>query len=105
MAASKYKTSKLKAKKARKPKWKSVLLEAMDLPIETDALTPKLTMVGKSNLLIENHKGVLQYNLKMVRFLTHEGVLEIMGSNLILKQLAYGRAYINGVVECVKFLE
>jgi len=105
MAAKKHKATKLKTYKVRKPKFKSMLLEAMDLPVETDALTPKLTMVGKSKLLIENHNGVLQYNSNLVRFLSHEGTLEIKGNGLILKQLAYGRAYINGVIECISYLE
>ncbi len=47
-------------------------------------------------MLVENHKGVLQYDKSNVRLLTHEGILHITGENLELLELAAGRAYVRG---------
>ncbi|MEL7602048.1 MAG: YabP/YqfC family sporulation protein [Bacillota bacterium] len=96
MARRPVKSRKRQAKPWKPSRWKRALLGALDLPVETEPTVPKLTMVGRGDLLVENHKGVLQYDKSNVRLLTHEGVLHITGENLELLELAVGRAYVRG---------
>lgn len=98
--------AKAKRKKQKRPRrsfWKRRLLTALDLPAETEPTVPKLTAVGRSDLLVENHMGVLQYDSAGIRLLTHEGVLEIQGEKLELSELAAGRAYVRGKLALIRF--
>ncbi len=108
MAAKKKKSPGTKSpKKGRglKAPWNRQLLTKLDLPVETDATVPKLTMVGRGDLLVENHTGVLRYDSACIRLTTHEGVLEIGGTDLELRELSTGRAYIRGGIAHIAYLE
>lgn len=71
-------------------------LRAMDLPEEVDPHVPKLTMLGGSDLMVENHTGILQYNDELVRLMTHEGIIRITGKNLALTEFGSERVYLRG---------
>lgn len=97
--------AKLPQKRPRKAPWNRQLLTKLDLPVETDATVPKITMVGRGDLLVENHTGVLQYDPVQIRLTTHEGVLEIKGIELQLLELSTGRAYVRGTVAQIGYEE
>ena len=80
----------------RRKKWKRVVLEALDLPQEADGETVKVTMIGRSDLLVENHRGILEYALEYVRLLSGDGVIRVEGRELMLSEFGAGRAYVRG---------
>ncbi len=59
-------------------------LVRLGVPQEIATRTPKLTMLGTGQLLIENHKGLIEYSSETVRVKTHSGSLEVSGSDLLL---------------------
>ncbi len=78
------------------------LLKIMDLPIETEGNICKLTMVGRSDLLIENHTGIFQYANQSIKLHTQDGMLCITGNDLALMELGMERAYVRGRINgCV----
>ena len=80
----------------RRKKWKRVVLEALDLPQEADGETVKVTMIGRSDLLVENHRGILEYALEYVRLLSGDGGIRGEGRELMLSEFGAGRAYVRG---------
>lgn len=80
----------------RRKKWKRVVLETLDLPLEADGETVKVTMIGRSDLLVENHRGILEYALEYVRLLSGDGVIRVEGRELMLSEFGAGRAYVRG---------
>ncbi len=72
------------------------ILRALDLPEESDARVPKFTMLGSSDLLVENHSGILQYSEELVRLMTPEGVVRIHGESLELTEFGGERVYLRG---------
>ena len=78
------------------------LLEAADLPAET-AGEPRLTQVGRSNLLVENHRGVFEYRAGCVRLKTRDGMLLVTGGELIIRELSKERMLIAGRIDSVGF--
>lgn len=72
------------------------LLRALDLPEETDSRVPKITMLGTGDLLVENHTGILQYGDSIVRLMTPEGVVRILGEALELTEFGMQRVYLKG---------
>ncbi len=79
------------------------LLKSLDLPEETSGAAPKCTLLGRSDLLVENHGGVLQYGPDCIRLYTSEGVLAISGEELLLSELGKERAYVEGRVQGITY--
>ncbi len=77
--------------KKRKLNWKS-----LDFPEELDPNIPKITILGRGDLLLENHMGVMQYTLESARLMTGQGCLVITGEQLRLCELGSDRVYIRG---------
>ncbi len=72
------------------------LVSALSLPPEIDLSLPKLTMYGRSELLLENHRGVLGYTGDEARFLTEDGIVTIWGSGMELFEFSSERASLRG---------
>lgn len=82
----------------RRKKWKKAVFRALDLPEEADGNTIKITMIGRGDLLVENHKGILQYAVEHIRLLSSDGVIRIEGTALMLSEFGMGRAYVRGEI-------
>lgn len=104
MADWKRKRKRRPAKKApgrKRIKLRRTLLAALDLPEETEPTVHKLTMVGGSDLVVENHCGVLKYLSGQVRLAVHGGVLCIQGEKLELLEMSASRAYVRGEIQSI----
>ena len=73
-------------------------LQALDLPVDADGTVLKITMVADTDLLIENHKGVIRYTENFIRFHSDHGIIRVEGQQLQLSEFAAERAYVRGVV-------
>lgn len=84
---------KKKKKKALEPEiqpkasLKEKFSELLDLPKEIVLNIPKITLVGKSDMMLENYKGIIEYDDKRIRINTGIGVLRITGSGLCIKEI------------------
>ena len=54
----------------------------LELPKEVCSDIPKITIIGFDEILIENFKGILEYEEFFVRVNTHIGIININGYNL-----------------------
>ncbi len=59
----------------------------LEMPKEIYTNEPKITIVGFNEMLIENYKGILEYEEYYVKVNTHIGVVNINGFNLKLEQM------------------
>ena len=57
-----------------------------------------IEMLGRSRLLIENHKGIRCYNNELIVIDTPQGVLEVKGKGLSLKIMMRHKLLICGFV-------
>ena len=80
------------------------MTEALDLPKEVLLDLPLISMTGKEELTVENHKGILAYGDECIRIGTKAGTLKISGSVLHLKQLTADALVVGGEIICVEFL-
>ena len=84
-------------RKARK------LDEILEIPVELSTNNPKITIVGFERLLIENYKGILEYQDYFVRVNTYIGIININGFNLQLEEMTSGDLLVIGKIENVDF--
>ena len=82
---------------------KRKLTEVFELPKESVLNIPYLTMIGREEIVIENYKGIIEYNENIVRINTGIGVLVIEGRNLLLKNILIECIVITGTIISVCF--
>ena len=76
--------------------------EILDLPKEVGTNIPKITMLGFGELLIENYKGILEYEEFFVRISTHIGIININGYNLNLETMTNDDIKVTGKIESIE---
>ena len=73
----------------------------LEMPREISCNEPKLTIQGFKELLIENFKGILEYEDFYVRINTSIGTININGFNLKLKQMTDEDIMISGKIDSI----
>lgn len=75
----------------------------LEIPQDIILDLPRITMLGNKQLLIENHKGIIEYTPSLVRIKLNQGELIIRGRNLILGNLQIEQILVEGTVEDLKY--
>lgn len=83
---------------------KAAISDALELPGEITLNLPKIILVGYNQMLIENHKGVIEYTPQKVRLNSGIGVIKIEGTDLNLKNIAIDNIIITGKIKTVSFI-
>ena len=79
------------------------IVNILDIPREITTNTPKIVVTGFDEILIENYKGILEYEDFFVRISTHIGFININGFNLKLNQMSDDDIVISGKIENLDF--
>ena len=74
----------------------------LEIPKEIATSTPRLIIRGFQELLVENYKGVLEYEENFIRIATYIGIVNINGINLKLNQMKDDTVFIYGQIESEK---
>ena len=77
----------------------------LELPQEVISNKPKLTIIGFSEMLIENYKSILEYEDYYVKINTHIGAININGLNLRLKEMTGDDIMVIGNIDSLDFEE
>lgn len=75
----------------------------LDIPREVGSEVPKITVTGFDEILIENFKGILEYEDFFARISTHIGNVNINGFNLKLSQMTEDDILVSGKIENIDF--
>ena len=82
---------------------KSKINRMLEVPEEVDLKVPKLTILKFEEVLIENYKGILEYQDFFVRIQTYIGIININGFNLTLEEMTVDDVIVKGKIESVDF--
>mgnify|MGYP004510921279 FL=1 len=86
-----------------KKKGNSRLNNILEFPEEISNNEPKITIIGFKKIMVENYKGILEYENFFVRLNTTIGVLNINGFNLSLNEMTDEDLIITGKIESIDF--
>lgn len=89
--------------KKNKKKNNSRLNNILEFPEEISNNEPKITIIGFKKIMVENYKGILEYENFFVRLNTTIGVLNINGFNLSLNEMTDEDLIITGNIENIDF--
>ncbi len=70
---------------------------------DTHLNAPIITSIGKSELFLENYKGILECTEEIIKISTSVGVINIKGSNLWVKEFSKDNLKIFGKFESICF--
>ena len=75
----------------------------LEIPKEISTDLPKITILGFKQMLIENYKGVLEYQDFYIRISTYIGILNINGYELYLEEMTSDDLMVTGKIESFDF--
>ena len=87
------------------PKKESRIKKLLEMPREITTNESKITIVSFQEMLIENYKGVLEYENYYVRVNTYIGIMNINGFNLNLNQISSDDLIITGRITSIEIEE
>lgn len=93
----------LKKKKRRKLRPVEWAAETLGLPMETESSILKVTMLGHRKALVENHRGVHAYTEQGITLDGPEGLVQVSGSSLEIKELDSNRMLVDGYITGVAY--
>lgn len=74
----------------------------LEMPEEVYSNTPKLTIIGFNEIVLENYKGILEYEEYFASISTHIGIVNINGYNINLEKMTNDDIKITGKIENVE---
>ena len=86
----------------KKKKKFSKLDRLLERPQEIYTDIPKITITGFNEMIIENFKGILEYEEYFVRVNTSLGIVNINGFELKLENMTNDDIKVNGKVESIE---
>ncbi len=73
----------------------------LEFPEEISSNEPKITIMGFEKVMVENYKGILEYENFFIRLNTYIGVININGFNLSLNEMTDENLLITGKIESI----
>ena len=74
------------------------------MPKEVTQDVSKVTLVGERDLIIENYKGILEYDDKLVRIKTSHRPIKITGHDLEMRTITDEDVQIFGKIDSFEFI-
>ena len=78
------------------------LNDILEIPKEIYSNTPNLIITGFEDMIIENYKGIIEYENYYVRVNTFIGIVNIHGINLKLEKMTEDNIKIIGKIESIE---
>lgn len=79
---------------------KDKFLDAMELPLELISDESRISLLGNKCLLIENYKGIIEYDENVIRFVN--GV-NVFGSDMVMEEISKDEVFITGEILNIEF--
>jgi sporulation protein YqfC len=81
------------------------LANLLEIPDDIVLDLPRITLLGNMQMLVENHKGIIEYTNKNVRIRLKRGELVIVGVGLLLGNLQAEELIVEGEITELRFVE
>ena len=84
-------------------KAREIFTEKLDLPKDVILNLPKITIVGDSEITIENHKGIILFERNIIKINTKVKVINIEGENFEILYIGDSTITISGKFQSVGY--
>ena len=86
-------------------KRKKVLVDKLEMPKEIDLDVPRITVIGRNEITIENHKGILIFEKNEIKIKTSLEPLTIKGNSFEILYIATSTLIISGYFDYIGYGE
>ena len=83
---------------------KEKISELFELPKDIILDLPKVSMIGKNQMHIENHRGIIEYTMQRIRINSTLGVIRISGREMKIRNIGKEEIIIIGEITVIEFL-
>lgn len=83
------------------PKKFNKFTQILEIPRELDKKQTKVTVISFDEIMVENYKGIMEYEEFYVKINTEIGVININGFNLSLEQMTNEDILVKGVINSI----
>lgn len=84
-------------------KGKEFISEKFELPKDVVLDVPKITIIGRHEITIENHKGIIAFKDNLIKVNTKEGPINIYGKNFEILYIATSTITISGYFDSIEY--
>lgn len=91
------------AKDRAKEGFRTRIAEASELPKDVVLGLPILTMLGRTELSVENYRGILEYTDTLVRIQTKIGQIRVLGKNIQVVYYTNDEMKIHGSIDTIEY--
>ncbi len=78
--------------------------DMLDLPLDVVCDIPRIELMGKSEIWVENTRGILDYNENCIKINTTVGILKIEGDELLIESISDESVNIKGTIIRMEFV-
>ena len=89
---------------SEKKRWMERLADSADLSGEPLPLEPLVELAGDRRVLIENHRGVVQYSREKICVKVRYGTVAVCGCGLELSRMTKERLVISGRIDSISLI-
>lgn len=79
---------------------KDKFLDVMELPLELLSDEARITLLGNKYLMIENYKGIVEYDENVIRLVNH---INVFGSDMKVEEINSDEIFITGEFLNIEF--
>ncbi len=83
-------------------KLRQELAEILELPLDVSMDLPRVTIVGDLGLLIQNHRGLIQYSPEKIVIGVGRGQIAIVGKSLEIEEVSREDMIVRGAIGSVQ---
>lgn len=91
-------------KKKKLQEVKSTVSDIFELPKEITLNMPKMNIIGNNQMLIENHRGIIEYGPSLIRVNSTIGVIRLKGEDLNLRNIGVEDIMVTGDIRSMEFI-
>lgn len=84
-------------------KWKEELVDTLELPKDLMYGAVLVSITGRQEMLVENYRGILEYNQTCIRLQAKTCRLLIQGKNLHISYYTNEEMKITGIIDSVMY--
>ncbi|SNX55245.1 sporulation protein YqfC [Thermoanaerobacterium sp. RBIITD] len=83
---------------------KEGILNLVDFPKEVLLNLPKITVIGNTQVTVENHKGIIEYIPERIRINSTIGMIRICGKNMVINSVMTEIIVVTGKIVSIEIL-
>lgn len=81
------------------------MADFLEIPKDLVLDLPKVTIIGRNELYLENHRGIIEYTLTRARINLSRGFLEVEGEGLEIKALLPDELSLFGEIKSIRYVD